>query len=459
MKAYSNKQRLAGVLLHPTSLPSGCLNDDVYRWLDLLSNCEFRVWQVLPFGPPQLGRSPYMSLSAFATNPELLPQDYRSDPDPDDEVFQTWCHQEHFWLDDYALFINLKQHFNQQAWCHWPKEYKYRDTDSLATFSQVHNEALLEIRWQQFNLYQRWQEICQYAADRDIYLFGDMSLFVSHDSADVWACRQRFLLDDNGFPTVLTGVPPDYFSATGQFWKNPHYDWNFMIGERFEWWKQRISQHLRWFDLIRIDHFRGLQATWMIDAASDTAADGCWQKTPGDELLLQLQQELGELPLVAEDLGHITPEVTVLRKKYKLSGMSVMQFSFDEFEDNPHKPQNIEADRIAYTGTHDNDTTQGWFNSLAPHQQTYVLQQLGITNADTVVDTFISQIFQSKAHLAILPLQDMLQLGSECRMNTPGTTERNWNWQFSWEQITEQHKSRIQQQVVASHRTGRVANG
>ena len=434
--------RRAGILLHPTSLPSGVLDDDVERWLQLLSDTGFSIWQVLPLVEPQGELSPYQSVSAFAMNPVFLPT--LVPVNESDRFYTEFCQQQQFWLDDYVLFKVLKQHFNDASWHDWPDQWKYRYPQVLQQAKQQYKKLVVELKWQQYQLHKRWQEIKAKAADLGILLFGDLPIFVGFDSADVWAHPEQFLLDANADMAVVTGVPPDYFSETGQRWGNPHYDWEGMQKDGYVWWKSRINHHLQQFDLLRIDHFRGLEAAWMINASCETAIDGYWQKVPGDALLASLKESYQQLPLVAEDLGVITPEVTALRKKYHLPGMSILQFGFDEFEDNPHKPQNIMEDTVVYTGTHDNDTTKGWFNSLDDQAKHYVLQNLklldkvaddesAVTNtADLVLETLLDNALNSRANTCIIPMQDCLHLGSEARMNTPGTITGNWLWQFQW---------------------------
>jgi len=438
MTQFNFKQRRLGTLLHPTSLPSGTL-EDAFRWLDFMSQSGLSVWQVLPFGIPQGGLSPYQCLSAFAINPALVGDIPSTDVDFDEDGFRTFCEKQRYWLDDFALYMMIKSKFEQRPWFEWPQSYRDREPKIMEEIGSHYMDGIENIKWQQYYISTRWQQILQYSQQRDIHIFGDMPIFVAHDSADVWAHRELFLLDSEGQPTVVAGVPPDYFSEAGQRWGNPHYNWDAMEAENFEWWMQRFHHNFEWFDLLRIDHFRGLEAVWMIDAECETAVDGYWQKVPGDKLLMTLQEEMAKrdkvLPLVAEDLGIITDEVRALKSRYHLPGMSVLQFSFDKFDDNPHKAKNVGPETVVYTGTHDNDTTLGWFQSLPVETQHDVLQNLGLDDGEQIVLKMIEVILLTDATLAIIPFQDFLQLGSEARMNTPGTTESNWLWRFSWEQI------------------------
>ena len=455
-------QRRAGILLHPTSLPSGVLDDDVERWLELLVDSGFSVWQVLPLGDPQAGLSPYQCTSAFAMNPLLLPQ-YPS-YNKNSNGFASFCDKQRFWLDDYAIFKILKQHFNDDSWNEWPAEWKFRQPKAMQEIHQQYARDIEELKWQQYQLHKRWQEIRDKANALGILLFGDMPIFIAYDSADVWAHAELFLLDSNDNMTVVTGVPPDYFSETGQRWGNPHYNWDVMKKDDYAWWKARTRHLLEQFDIVRIDHFRGLEAAWMIDATCDTAVAGKWLKMPGNELLSAIKDNHNQLPFVAEDLGIITPEVTALKKKYHLPGMSILQFAFDAFDDNPHKPKNITEDTVVYTGTHDNDTTKGWFNNLDEHVKKYILQTLKISVdnltadeiADTVVDKMIDDAMNSQASICIIPLQDCLHLGSEARMNIPGTTTENWQWRFQWQQIDQRYNSshinKMRQRNEKAHR-------
>lgn len=446
-------KRLSGALLHPTSLPSGKMDKDAFRWLDFMADAGLRVWQVLPLGVPQGNLSPYQCYSAFALNPALLslvselPTELEQN-----EGYKKWYEAEAYWLNDYALFRVIKDQKNQKSWFQWEEPLKFREAEALEAFRDEHLTEIESIYWQQYQLYQGWQEIRDYAAQHDIYLFGDMPIFVAHDSADVWANQSCFLLDDSGMPTIVAGVPPDYFSETGQLWGNPHYNWDTLQETNFEWWVNRLKNHFQLFDLVRIDHFRGLEAVWVVDAEEKTAENGEWQKVMGEGLLQTLQDELGNVPLVAEDLGIITKEVNALREQFHLPGMSVLQFSFDNHDDNPHKPKNITHDRIAYTGTHDNDTTEGWFQSLDGDNQQHVMQALNVDDPIRVTPTLIDTSFASDAQLAIVPLQDFLQLDSTARMNIPGTVDGNWQWQFKWDQISEDLALNLRERMLVTGR-------
>lgn len=444
--------RAAGVLLHPTSLPSGRLDADAYRWIDWLATAGFRVWQVLPLGVPLVEHSPYQCASAFAVNVGMF---VTGEDRKNDVSFDLWYENQKHWVEDYALFMVLKQQFAGQEWHEWPAACRDRDPQALFQVRGEQAEAIAVIIHEQYDCWQQWQTLRAYAHERGVFLFGDMPIFVAYDSADVWAHRERFLLDASGAPTCVTGVPPDYFSATGQRWGNPHYNWEKMQAENFRWWRQRLQYHFEFFDLVRLDHFRGLAASWMIPACEETAINGAWEPVPGDAMLASIQQAMGAIPLVAEDLGVITPDVTALRDKYGLPGMSVLQFAFDHFEDNPHKPQNVRENTVYYTGTHDNDTLLGWFNSLDAEMQQHVMQVLDVETVDAVTDAMLDTILASPALLAVMPLQDLLRLGSTARMNIPGIAYGNWQWQFRWADIPGNLASQLHNKLQGHQRNER----
>lgn len=436
----------AGLLLHPTSLPSGTLAD-AERWLDFLQAAGFGVWQMLPLGIPLTGLSPYQCASAFAVNPGLFPA-----APVDMQGFADWRRRQAHWLEDFARFMVIKAEQGGASWTDWPAALRDRDAQTLAGFDAAHADKLEAVMVEQYGAAMQWRRIHAHAAAHGIQLFGDMPIFVAHDSADVWAQRGLFLLDDAGHPTVVTGVPPDYFSETGQRWGNPHYNWAAMQADGFAWWRARLATHFEWFDLVRIDHFRGLAAAWVIPAHETTAIHGEWVEAPGAALLQAIAEEMGELPLVAEDLGIITPEVTALRHQFGLPGMAVLQFAFDHHADNPHKPENVHPDTVYYTGTHDNDTTLGWWRALPGEARQEVMRQLNVDDPDTVPDVMIDTVLESRAALAILPLQDVLRLGSEARMNTPGTDNGNWTWRFAWDALPPNLASNLLEQLQKAHR-------
>lgn len=442
--------RCAGILLHPTSLPNGILDHEVFRWLDFIEEAGLSVWQTLPLGVPQAGLSPYQCDSAFAINP--LFEDTTNPIAIDVAEYDEWKMNQQFWLHDYALFATLKKQFEQKPWFEWPDNFCRRDEETLQSFSRRNRTEIETIKEQQFRLHMFWKSIRRYAHEKKISLFGDIPIFVAHDSADVWSRPFDFLLDDQGLPTVIAGVPPDYFSETGQRWGNPHYHWENHEKSGFKWWLERLKSHFDFFDTVRIDHFRGLDAVWTIDKACKTAIEGYWQKVPGAALLQLLSSEYDPLPLVAEDLGVITPEVTALRDQFNLPGMAVLQFAFDHFEDNPHKPQNINSHTVVYTGTHDNDTTPGWFQALNHDQQQHVMNIIGTNDPESVTDTIINLALGTQANLAVVPLQDFLGLGSVARMNTPGTVEDNWSWRYTPDQLNQELAHRIHQKLKTNGR-------
>lgn len=471
--------RRAGVLLHPTSLPGsggiGTLGRELYRFLDFLSRAGFSLWQVLPLTPPAAGDSPYSAYSAFAGNPLLidlealieegdLPAgtplgDFPSDQvdfaavslhkeqllaaaaehffaqghTPRLEAFWHFCDTT-YWLHDYALYQALKRHHRGLAWTRWPAGVALRDPDACKQASAALGTAIGVQKYQQWQFWRQWQRVQSYAAERGIGIIGDLPIFVAHDSADVWCNRDLFLLDSHGRPTLVAGVPPDYFSSTGQLWGNPLYDWGAMSRDRYGWWIARIRQLLDQFDLVRIDHFRGFEASWQVPATARTAVKGVWVPGPGADFFKRVQDVFGRLPFIAEDLGVITPQVEALRDQFGLPGMKILQFAFDSDAANPYLPHNHVPNSVVYTGTHDNDTTYGWSESLSPAVRKLMADYLGMTGG-TPAEDLIRTSLMSVAGIAILPMQDLLQLTSEARMNMPGTAHGNWGWRMQpdWE--------------------------
>ena len=465
-------RRRAGLLLHPTSLPggsgSGDLGPDAYRFVDFMVACGFSVWQTLPLGPPHDDLSPYSAQSAHAGNPRLIALEPLVEagwlkPDGGPGInedgwtyrqrrliealpgfekagrirgeYEAFLDQHQSWLDDFALYQAIRTAQGQSAWADWPPELRDRHPEALAAMRQQLDKSLAQCRFEQFLFHRQWTAIKKYANERGILIFGDIPLFVGYDSADVWARRDCFLLDDEGRPKVVAGVPPDYFSATGQLWGNPHYAWESMRADGFQWWKDRIHTQLTQFDLLRIDHFRGLEAYWEIPAGAETAVSGRWQLAPGDELFRTLRAKFGRLPLVAEDLGIITPEVETLRDNHGLPGMKVLHFAFGGGADNPYLPHNHVLNSVVYTGTHDNNTTLGWFEELDEQTRAHLFDYLGGHPA-SIPELLVRCAFASVARLAVVPMQDILSLGGEDRMNRPGVAKGNWRWRFRWDQVS-----------------------
>lgn len=468
-------QRRAGVLLHITSLPGrgecGDLGREAYNFINFLHDAGVSVWQTLPLGMPHGDGSPYQCLSAHAGNPALIsidwlvekgwlssqerypecgsPSDFgkscliakahsvfksqAGEADLDD--FRQFCRDKASWLDDFALFIALRNVFAQKSWNHWPEALKQREADALKEARHSLAEVLEGIKFEQYVFFRQWHELKAFADKQGILLFGDIPIFVAYDSADVWANREIFKLNESGEMEVVAGVPPDYFSETGQRWGNPHYDWDYLRKTGFRWWVERLKSQYEMFDILRIDHFRGLEAAWEIPANEDTAINGKWVRAPGRELLQAIQKTLPSLTLVAEDLGVITEEVEALRDDFHLPGMKILQFAFDGSNENPYLPMNYTHNCVVYTGTHDNGTTLGWFESLNDFEKQRVYDYLGWSSMP-MPNVLVYAAMASIANLAVIPMQDILGLGAADRMNTPGTVEGNWRWRFDWSQLT-----------------------
>ena len=466
-------KRRADVLCHVSCLPSdldyGDLGSNTYKFIDFLSSSGFTVWQILPLCPTHPDLCPYQSLSAHAGNPQLINLEwlcdkgwlsidefherhettwthrlqclqhaylgFKSDAGNDEILkFQTFIKKHNYWLENYALYMALHKKFENQSWVAWPESCRDRDAGVLQTLIN-HNQSSIEaIQFQQYVFFTQWAELKQYANDNGIFIIGDMPIFVSHDSVEVWANRKYFALDDAGYPEFVAGVPPDYFSSTGQRWGNPHYKWQQLETDGFSWWLDRIRTQYELYDAVRIDHFRGLVKYWEIPASEETAVNGRWVPAPGKHLLQALTKMLPDLYLIAEDLGTITPDVLELRDEFALPGMNVLQFAFDGSNENPYLPQNHKQHSLVYTATHDNDTTLAWYESLSYKTQQYVRRCI---NHETkkMPWPMIHAALDLVANLAIFPMQDLLSLGAGHRMNTPGTSKGNWRWRFKWNQI------------------------
>ncbi|MDG1550679.1 MAG: 4-alpha-glucanotransferase [Candidatus Poseidoniaceae archaeon] len=412
-----------GVLCHLTSLPESNIQN-IKNFISLLSKNNINSWQMLPITPPDQHGSPYSSPSAFAGWDELVKGEKLND-----------IQNEEYWLDDWALFRTIKSYHDDLPWTQWPPELRDRDPSALGEWRNK-AEYDYEINIQK-SFQSGWIEIHEYAKENNVSLIGDLPIFIAHDSADVWAHRELFQLDDAGMPVVVAGVPPDYFSEDGQKWGTVLYNWDSHREESWRWWKERMARMMRLFDVVRVDHFRGFHSAWAIPAEDENARNGVWQEGPKSEILKILIGVAGsESRIIAEDLGIIPPEVIALRKENNLDGMAVIQFGFDgNLETNPHYPSNISTNQIVYTGTHDNDTTLGWWNKSDEGRKIRLKQLLD--DSEDIVEGCIRLAIECDSKLAIVPLQDILGLDSNCRMNTPGTSINNWNWQFSWNDLTE----------------------
>ena len=471
--------RSSGVLLHVTSLPGpygiGEFNEHAYAFVDWLASAGQTYWQLMPLAPTGFGDSPYQSFSAFAGNPYLIsPDALRRDglltdedlgdlPEFSDERvnyelqyqwrndilrkafkrFQAGASRQHKqeeeafrqqeadWLDDYALFMALKNAHDGRPWSDWEADIRDRTPEAMRRWKEQLAHEMDYYVFMQWLFYRQWNALHDYARDRGVQIIGDIPIFVAMDSADAWTNREQFHFDKQGQPTLVAGVPPDFFSETGQLWGNPLYRWDVMQEDGFQWWIARFRANLRLYDVIRIDHFRGFDEYWAVPAGEETAVNGEWVKAPGHELFEAVRQALGNLPIIAEDLGLITPGVEKLRDDFEFPGMAVLQFAFGggDWSENHFLPENIKVNRVAYTGTHDNDTTRGWWMGASEEEQRHVREYLPKVTEETVARQFVELVWSSRAKIAIVPLQDLLNLGSEARMNLPGTLgDHNWTW-------------------------------
>lgn len=467
------ERRRAGILLHPTSLPgpgcNGTLGLEARRFVDMLVDTGVTVWQMLPVNPTHGDGSPYHALSVHAGNPRLIDLPWLvargwldEAPEPGDNPSEAAQHrylaqayanfsaransdaQAHFrafvtaqqhWLDDYSLFQALRQSHGHQHWLAWPEALRDCEAHALHDYQVRLAKEIDCVRFEQYLFFTQWHELRDYANRHGVLLLGDVPIFVAHDSAEVWRHREYFTLDEHGQAVTVAGVPPDYFSETGQLWGNPLYRWDRLQADDFRWWKERLATQLSLFDALRIDHFRGFEAFWEIPAHAETAMEGHWVKAPGEAFFKAVQARFETLPFIAEDLGVITEEVNQLRRQFGLPGMKILQFAFDGDERNPYLPQNHEPQSVVYTGTHDNNTTLGWYQALSPEMRHKVDECVGHPQ-EAMPWPLIQCALQSVAQLAVIPMQDMLGLDASHRMNTPGTNgDGNWRWRFQWDQV------------------------
>lgn len=475
-----SKARSSGILLHPTSLPGrfgiGDLGPEAYKFVDFLRASGQKLWQMLPLGPTGYGDSPYQTLCAFGGNPVLIsPELLESnglldlkeialpdfEPDrinyqsaiafkeellhsahkqfisdrshPMHKPYKKFCKTHAAWLEDTVLFFAIKAHHDALPWTSWPETFRDRDTNTLKTFAKKYSDEIDYYRFTQFLFFEQFGKLHDYAASKDIRLIGDMPIFVAHDSSDVWSHPDWFKLDKEGKPTAVAGVPPDYFSETGQRWGNPLYDWKKLKKEEYGFWVDRFRHTAEIFDIVRIDHFRGFASYWEIPANEETAINGKWKKGPRAGLFKTMEKALGKnLPVIAEDLGVITEDVTKLLKDVGYPGMAVLQFGFESMQsDDPAAflPHNLEYNQVVYTGTHDNSTVMGWWEALSDESKDFTRRYLN-TDGNLIHRDMLRAALGTVCKIAIIPMQDLLGLGSEANMNEPGTTEGNWQWRM-----------------------------
>jgi 4-alpha-glucanotransferase len=488
LKSKDILQRRSGILLHPTSLPSnygiGDLGPELYAFIDYLHKYGQSLWQILPLGPTGYGNSPYQCFSAFAGNsvllsPDLLMEidlltkkdvipprsnnsnrvDYASviaykhkivevafrrytqnSPLSLEAELKDFLITHGYWLNDYALFMSLKKANDMKPWNEWEVPFKKREPSTIEKWRDAHVSEIELFKFSQFLFFKQWEKVRKYANQKHVKIIGDLPIFVAYDSVDVWSNPEFYYLTPERELVFVAGVPPDYFSTTGQRWGNPLYRWEDMKKNNYEWWVKRIKHNLEQVDILRIDHFRGFESYWQIDAKEETAIKGKWVPGPGLVFFQELYKQLGPLPIIAEDLGVITPEVEELLQGTGLPGMNVLQFAFgddeEEYTENKYLPDNIVKNSIVYTGTHDNQTTLAWFDDLSDDLREIVLEYTE-TFAKDIVGDLIKLAWDSVANMAIIPLQDLLRLGPEARMNIPGTTGNNWEWRFTWNQEME----------------------
>jgi 4-alpha-glucanotransferase len=501
--ARSPLPRASGILLHPTSLPGshgiGDLGAAAYRFVETLEAARQTIWQLMPLGPVGLGNSPYAASSAFAGFPLLIALDQLmgkgwldahdlDGPDfPPDHVqfdaaadfkmarlrqafgrferaagaddratLEAFAERQRAWLDDFALFMALKGAHGGSGWMDWGRPLALRDPAALAEARRALAAEIRYHEWMQWVFFEQWRSVRQYANDRGILIVGDIPIFVALDSADVWVHRRQFQMDDEQ-PAVVAGVPPDAFSATGQRWGNPLYDWERMAETGFRWWLERFRATLELVDTVRLDHFRGFAAYWSVPADEETAINGAWVPGPGAALFDALDWELGHVPMIVEDLGEITPDVIALREALGFPGMKVLQFAFDDDArgvprgENPYLPHNYEPNCVVYTGTHDNNTTVGWLASLGDAERASVLRYVG-GDGNRIARDLTRLAHQSVAAVAVIPLQDLLELGPEGRMNVPGRPEDNWTWRFAEGMIPPEHTEWLADLTAATAR-------
>ncbi len=470
--------RASGIILHPTSLPGpdgiGDLGPEAYRWVNFLADSGCKLWQILPLGPTGYGDSPYQCFSAFAGNPylvspallledgllkrgdladrpvfpvnridygeaiqwkiKILDRAYNHFVEGKNKQiqaeFDAFNSEQAYWLKDFTLFMAIKEAYGGVSWDNWPNGLRQRKSSAIGAFKKNDQEKIDRNNFFQFLFFRQWQALKEYANGKQIKIIGDIPIFVAYDSADAWANPELFYLDGEGKPTIVAGVPPDYFSPTGQLWGNPIYKWKEHQKQGYAWWIKRMQSTLKMVDIVRLDHFRGFAGYWEIPFGMPTAEVGRWVKGPAEDLFLAIHSALGDLPVIAEDLGVITPDVVALRDRFDLPGMKVFQFAFETDPHDPFLPHNYETNCVAYTGTHDNDTALGWYQTAPEKERDFIRRYLARSAEDISWD-MIRAVWSSVAAFALAPMQDVLSLGNEARMNMPGQASGNWNWRMN----------------------------
>jgi len=491
--------RSSGTLVHPTSFPSsygvGDLGSGARKFIDFLTETDQTIWQVLPLGPTGYGSSPYASYSAFAGNQYLISPDILADKgliskkDADkcrmpeslkvnyDEAYRKksiilkkssenfyssltgeqekkldkFKSENSYWLDDYCLFIACSKDHDRIPWNQWDPGIAQRRNGALKKVREKFSDEIRHQVWMQFEFFNQWEELKGYANQRKIRVVGDIPIFVDHNSSDVWSNPKYFAVDNQGNRQLVAGVPPDYFSETGQLWGNPLYKWDELEKDGFAWWIERFDQMFNLYDAIRVDHFRGFDAYWQVPAEEKTAINGEWVNGPGARLFETIRKKLGELPIIAEDLGFVTPGVIELRDRFNFPGMKILQFAFDSDPGNDFLPHNYCRNSVVYTGTHDNDTTIGWYES-APEPERHRLREYTRSDASEVNWELIRLAMLSVADQAVIPLQDFMNLGTEHRMNVPGTVGDNWEWRFTEAMLDRVDRNRISELIRMGNR-------
>lgn len=485
-------ERSSGILLHPTSLPGnfgiGDLGPQAHRWIEFLHGAGCGLWQVLPLSPTGYGDSPYQSFSAFAGNPylvspELLLEDGLLHPNDLKEIpkfpskrvdfgklipwkigvldrafiqyhhnapkkilaeFQEFKIKHSFWLDDFCLFMAIKEAHGGGSWVNWPQPLLTREPEAIRNAKQVYSTAIQRQEFRQFVFYRQWHSLHKHASDKDILIIGDIPIFVAHDSAEVWARRDLFALDDSGNPTYVSGVPPDYFSKTGQLWGNPLYRWEVHKAEGYSWWIERLKAVYELVDIARLDHFRGFAGYWQVPYGEKTAVKGRWVPGPGEGFFEVVDIVLGDLPIIAEDLGVITADVIAMRERFNFPGMRIFQFAFQGDPQEPFLPHNHVENCVVYTGTHDNDTARGWYERVSEEERSFYRRYMNRDGKQVAWD-MIRATWGSVAVFALAPMQDFLNLGNEARMNYPGNPSGNWTWRMTNSALSDSLQARIKE--------------